>query len=30
MDCGANFFLLNTKRGKPEAIPEDIIQKYSI
>jgi acyl-CoA thioester hydrolase/thioesterase-3 len=24
------FFLLNTKKGKPEAIPEDIIQKYSI
>ena len=24
------FFLLNTKEGKPVAIPEDIIQKYSI
>ena len=24
------FFLLNTKKGKPEVIPEDIIQKYSI
>lgn len=24
------FFLLNTRKGKPEAIPEDLIQKYSI
>ncbi len=24
------YFLLNTKTGKPVAIPEDIIQKYSI